>query len=150
MTLGSLLAGLRRVRAPGALVALALFLLGTNFCLVGMTLAAAAPSKVPACHAKAASRSSASHCGATATGEDSAPSRRAPCCEALAPVTPAEAPKAPPASVLHLLFHFAAPATPLARPSVVAVRLDVAPLADESPPADHAHAPLSSRAPPLA
>jgi hypothetical protein len=149
MTPRSLTAGLRRMRAPGSILALALFLFGTHFCFVGMALADVAPSKVPACHAKSAAAAKTRHCTSTAADPASAPERRAPCCEALAPVTPAEAPKAPPSSVLHLFFRFAQPATTLGRPSVVAIRF-APPGADESPPADHAPAPRAARAPPLA
>jgi hypothetical protein len=139
---------LRRLRAPGSIVALALFLLGTNYCFVGLALAGTAPSRVPPCHAKSTAGVT-SHCTGTAADPASAPARRAPCCEALAPVTPAEAPKTPAASVLHLLFNFATPAPSLGRPSVIAVRLEP-PSADESPPAAPAPAPPGARAPPLA
>jgi len=138
--------------------ALALFLAGSNYCLVGgiaahfgahVSCMASAGAPSGSCHAAPASSHCARAAGKTARGH-SAPSRTAtpPCCVALAPVL---------ASTGVKIF---ASAPALALPLGLAADELAAPLhaswrghrifRDSGPPPLHPRAPLSPRAPPLA
>jgi hypothetical protein len=140
--------------------ALALFLAGSNYCLVGgiaahfgarVSCMAPAGAASGSCHAAPAS----SHCARAASAAGSSrnharPARTAtpPCCVALAPVV---------ASTGVKIF---ASAPALALPVVPAADVVAAPLhaswrghrifRDSGPPPLHPRAPLSPRAPPLA
>jgi hypothetical protein len=138
------------------LLALALFLGGTNYCVAvaiagpGARLAcgmnASGSSEVPACHMAMASKTGAvPPCHAAR----SAPVKKAatgpmPCCITLAPS--ASVPEAKPAMDVAVTLP---PAIAVAAVPVTPWR--EAPLElDTGPPAAHSAAPLSSRAPPLA
>jgi hypothetical protein len=133
-----------------AAFALALFLTGTHWCLVGgvaslfgARISCMTPAVAGSCHASASS-----HCGHAAPAR-SAPARSAapPCCVALAPVVSTTL-VAIPDDALAPAFS-AAPATEEAAPASPAW-LGYRVTRDTGPPASHARAPLSSRAPPLA
>ena len=133
-------------RALSSLVALALFLTGSNYCLVG-ALGAHGGSAM-ACHAAPAANSASScssHCGHSAPARSQAPVHTPPCCIVVTMVTTPAAEK--PALV-------ASDAAPIAfacetQAPVPSVRIAFF-RSDHAPPADPAsRAPLSSRAPPL-
>jgi len=147
-----------RHRSRGASVfALALFLAGTNYCLVGgvashfgARMSCMAPATAPgSCHAAPAS----THCaqaGAPAQGSShNGPVRTAtpPCCVALAPVLAAPGVEIP-AGALALALPVP-PAADEAAP-LLASWLGYRVTRDAGPPALHPRAPLSARAPPLA
>jgi len=148
-------------RAMSAL-ALAVFLAGTHWCMVGVVASgfgarilcmAPAQSEAGSCHATPAS----SHCAqaAAAAGHESNPAGRSapaptgtpPCCVALAPVLSIPGVKLPAdvmASALPAPLSTEAPAPALASWHGYRVTCDA------GPPALHSRGPLSSRAPPLA
>jgi hypothetical protein len=131
-----------------AAFALALFLTGTHWCLVGgvaslfgARISCMAPVAAGSCHA-----STTSHCGHTSRP---APVRSAapPCCVALAPVV-ATALVAAPDDALSPVLAASPEAEEVAPSSVPWLGSRVT--RDTGPPARHAPAPLSPRAPPLA
>ena len=150
-----------RSRGASTVFALALFLAGTNYCLVGgvashfgARISCMAPAKAQpgSCHAAPGS----SHCaqagapaGGGASHDGSAPARAAtpPCCIALAPVVAASGVEIP-ANVLAL----ALPVSPAAdEPApVLASWCGYRVTCDAGPPPLHSRAPLLPRAPPLA
>jgi hypothetical protein len=135
-----------------ALAALALFLSGSNFCLIA-GLAAARGSTVPmGCMSVADEPAPASHCGGGGAshcgGGSAAPERAAaapsPCCVALLPVTP-------PALDAHAVADAPAPVAiapaldePLEPRLAPVVALDA-----HAPPEAPPGSPLGQRAPPL-
>jgi hypothetical protein len=133
-------------RALSSLVALALFLAGSNYCLVGALSAHGKP--VMACHAAPASEAASactSHCGHSAPARSQAAVHTPPCCIV---VTPVSTPSAEKPALIHdaapLALLSAAEALPAPALRVEAVH------SEHAPPADPAsRAPLSSRAPPL-
>jgi hypothetical protein len=144
-----------RVHRAAASLALALFLTGTNYCLVG-TIAVAFGARVscmaPAgaastsCHASAG----ASHCAHSQTpSKQQAPVRTGtpPCCVALAPVLATHGLKIVTGDLAVAVQ--VAPATD-APASALADWHGHRVSCDAGPPSLHARAPLSSRAPPLA
>ncbi len=135
-------------RALGALLALGLFLAGTNFCAVSQ-LAESLGYRVPACAttALAAPRvpagSTCEHCahGASRAPRAAAP---APCCIALVPVTAPDAhAHVAPASLLAVLP--AAPAALADAGTIDRLPAALAPDPPGAPPRD----PSAARAPPL-
>ena len=141
----------RLPRVATTLIALALFLTGTNYCLVGLLGANAGGAM--ACHAlPAAERAAdsapacASHCGHAAPTRSPAPTHTPPCCIV---ATAVAAPVAEKPIVVHADVAALALATAAERFEAPAVHRALV-LKDHSPPADPAPlAPLSSRAPPL-
>jgi hypothetical protein len=132
---------------------LALFMLGSHYCLVGALMpggmdamachapvaveAGEAHAAMPACHGKAPSQK----------GEDAAPASQAPCCVALTPVVAPQIDKLASEDESLLVPVAFAPA-PLRSPATAGLLLRAPP---ESPPlaaAPRAHA--SPRAPPIA
>jgi len=143
-------------RRLAASLALAIFIAGSNYCLVGTIASAAGLGARMSCMAPAAPAAGAchagpsSHCASARKGTESgAPVRTGtpPCCVALAPVVAAAIQKA---------VTLALVVAPLPQP--VAVAADPAPPArtcavlahDAGPPFLIARAPLPLRAPPLA
>jgi len=140
-----------RARSVTASFALALFLAGTNFCLVGgiashfgarVSCMAPAQGSGGSCHSAPAS----SHCGHAA---GSVPVRTAtpPCCVALAPVLATSLVEIPADALAPALP--ASPEAEVAAP-VLAVWCGFRVTRDTGPPPLHPRAPLSPRAPPLA
>jgi hypothetical protein len=143
-----------------AAFALALFLTGTHWCMVGVVasgfgarISCMAPARAEAgsCHATPA----ASHCAqAAAAGEPAAagratqpPAGTPPCCVALAPALSAPGVKLAVDTTAPVL---SAPVSTGAPAPVLASWHGFRVTRDAGPPALHARAPLSSRAPPLA
>ena len=135
----------------GIALALALFLAGSNYCLVG-TVAAAFGAHV-SCMAPAGSRPAAAICSRCA---HSAPGSRAPaparagtppCCVALAPVLAISGAKLVAGEIAT-----AAPAAPAADQQAPLLNqwLGARDAREAGPPPLHAGAPLPARAPPLA
>ena len=138
-----------RLQRAKAAFALALFLTGTHYCLVGdiasrfgarISCMAPAPQPSGSCH---------SHCGhAASTPARSAPrTATPPCCVALAPVVAVALVKVPVEAL--------APALPEAPEARAAAPVPVSwcgyrVTRDAGPPLDHTRAPLAARAPPLA
>ena len=147
----------RPARRATAAFALALFLAGTHYCLVGgvasvfgarFSCMTPAPAAAGSCHSAPAG----SHCSHSAsTPARSAPSRTAtpPCCVALAPVV-AVSPVEIPAQALAPAPALAAAPEAEAVAPVPASWVGYRVTRDAGPPALHARAPLSPRAPPLA
>ena len=140
----------RQLRAT-ATFALALFLVGTHYCLVG-DVASRFGARV-SCMAPAQSKAGScqSHCAHAAS--PTSPARTTPrtatppCCVALAPVLAVALVKIPVEALAPALP--AAPAAQVAAP-VLASWLGHRFTRDAGPPPLHSRAPLSSRAPPLA
>jgi len=143
-----------RAQRATASFALALFLLGTHYCLVGgiashfgvhISCMAPAPASAGSCHSAPAS----SHCGHAASPAGSAPVRTAtpPCCVALAPVLATSLVEIPADALAPAL-----PASPEAEEAapVLAAWCGFRVTHDTGPPSLHSRAPLSPRAPPLA
>jgi len=131
--------------------ALALFLIGTHYCLVGgvasrfgARISCMAQSSAGSCH----SAPGASHCGHAAPGRP-APARSAspPCCVALAPVVATSLVDVPAGAMAPALS--ASPAAEETAPPP-ATWLGYRIIRDTGPPPLHPRAPLSPRAPPLA
>ena len=154
--------GIGRPRGAMAAFALALFLTGTHWCMVGVVasgfgarISCMAPARTDAgsCHATPAS----SHCAqaAAAAGHESGPTGRSapastgtpPCCVALAPVLSAAGVKLP---VVVMSPALPAPLSTEAKAPALASWHGYRVTCDAGPPALHARAPLSARAPPLA
>ena len=132
-----------------AAFALALFLTGTHWCLVGSVaslfgarISCMTPAAAGSCHA-----SPTSHCGHAMPGRP-APARNAapPCCVALAPVV-ATSLVAVPDDALSPVLAASPEAEEVAPTSAPWIGHRVT--RDTGPPAQHACAPLSARAPPL-
>jgi hypothetical protein len=133
-----------------AAFALALFLTGTHWCLVGGVaslfgahISCMAPAAAGSCHA-----SPTSHCGHGSPARP-APARNAapPCCVALAPVVATSLVAVPDDALAPVLA--ASPAAEEVAPASapwVGYRVT----RDTGPPAPHTRAPLPPRAPPLA
>ena len=141
---------LRRLRPPralGAVLALALFLAGTNLCLV-TSLAGALGLRVPmSCMASAPA--ARGHCCATPHAAPSGGARPAaapesPCCLALLPVSAPDADA--PASTPSMALALAAPA-PDATPALALTRAPALDLSD--PPGTPPPSPRLARGPPL-
>jgi hypothetical protein len=147
-----------RARRATASLALALFLLGTHYCLVGsvasrfgahISCMAPAAASAGSCHSAPVS-SHCAHATAPASKSGSAPVRAAtpPCCVALAPVLATSLVKIPADALAPVL-----PASPAANEAapVLTAWLGLRVTRDTGPPAAlHPRAPLSPRAPPLA
>jgi len=138
-----------RLQRVTAAFALALFLAGTHYCLVG-DVASRFGARI-SCMAPAspASGSCQAHCGhAASTPARSAPrTATPPCCVALAPVVAVALVKIPVESL--------APTLPEAPVALAAAPVPVSwcgyrVTRDTGPPPLHTRAPLASRAPPLA
>ena len=128
-----------------SLLALALFLTGTNYCLVGAL--GARGSTAMACHAMPSTdpAPSCSACGHAAPARSPSPAHTAPCCIVITTVV---APSAEKPTLTELDWAPLALATPVEVIPAPAARRALA-LNEQSPPADPAsRAPLSSRAPP--
>jgi len=135
-----------RLQRATAALALALFLTGTHYCLVG-DVASRFGARI-SCMAPAPTGSCQSHCGHAASTPASAPrTATPPCCVALAPVVAVALVKIPAVAL--------APALPEAPEALAAAPVPVSwcgyrVLHDAGPPLRHTRAPLASRAPPLA
>jgi len=130
-------------RRVASLAALALFLLGTNFCVF------APPPSLLAGSAAAKSATAGHGCCATARGKaardaDATRQVTAPCCVAVAPVLAGHGATVDPAPALPMLV-----AIPSFEPAPAMPSLERLALAeDERPPALHCATPEAGRAPP--
>ena len=135
------------LRRAHALVALSLFLLGTNFCvfappqaLGGVAMATLAGSgDVAAAHGCCGTATAKAARDAEATREATAP-----CCVAVSPVLAAHGASVDPPPVLATPVAFA----PLEMPIVLPAMERLALSEDARPPATHAATPAAGRAPP--
>jgi hypothetical protein len=134
-------------RLSTSLIALALFLTGTNYCLVG-ALGSHADGAM-ACHAAPRADSApacGSHCDQTAPARSQAPAHTPPCCLVATAVAAPSAEKPITCDLDWAPLAITTPAEALPAPSVHRAAV----FTDPSPPATPAAlAPLASRAPPL-
>lgn len=141
-------------------LALALFLAGTNYCLVGMIAASTGHGSGVSCMAIGSPGSCheaprASHCGGASADRAAspqgspapAPAGTAPCCVALAPVLAMQGAKILAGDLGPAIPRIIAAAEPAPVSSSWHGHRD---FHDTGPPPLHSRAPLSPRAPPLA